>query len=82
MTKDTVCVTPGCWIRIKPYERYCLACRLDLGIESDTRRGRGRPTGTFERGDGYSSHCVTRHHGQCSGCLCDCGHQKRSRSAA
>lgn len=85
MTKDTVCSTPGCWTRVKAHERYCLACRLDLGLEPDTRRGRGRmgrPAGTFQREDGYSSKCTTYHHGQCSACQCECHQQDRGSSAA
>jgi hypothetical protein len=87
MTKDTVCTTPGCWIRIKPYERYCLACQLDKGMpitRAIPRRPIGRPpgTGTPLLINGLSGRCRARNHKQCPACRCDCHQQDRGSSAA
>jgi hypothetical protein len=79
--KDTVCITPGCWIRIKAHERYCLACRLDMGIETGHRRKPGRPVGTFKLANGYSSRCITYHHTLCAACGCGCHQQDRGAAA-
>ena len=78
--QGNLCQTRGCWTKVKTYERWCLACRLDRGMEDGVPRSKGRPAGAVLRADGFSSRCVNRGHRGCRTCLCPC-HQDQGQAA-